>query len=67
MATDSETSPATEQQGEPQPEAQVVEIWTDGGCRPNPGPGAGAFCSALRGLSGNSLAGRKQPPTTVWN
>jgi ribonuclease HI len=35
---------------------QVVEIWTDGGCRPNPGPGGWAailkFKDTLRELSG---------------
>ena len=35
---------------------QVVEIWTDGGCRPNPGPGGWAailkFKDAVRELSG---------------
>jgi ribonuclease HI len=35
---------------------QVVEIWTDGGCRPNPGPGGWAailkFKDTVRELSG---------------
>jgi ribonuclease HI len=35
---------------------RVVEIWTDGGCRPNPGPGGWAailrFRDTLRELSG---------------
>jgi ribonuclease HI len=35
---------------------QVVEIWTDGGCRPNPGPGGWAailkFRDSVRELSG---------------
>jgi ribonuclease HI len=38
------------------PAAEVVEIWTDGGCRPNPGPGGWAailrFRSVERELSG---------------
>ncbi len=35
MPTDSEIQPS-ETQG------QVVEVWTDGGCKPNPGPGGWA-------------------------
>jgi ribonuclease HI len=37
---------------------QVVEIWTDGGCKPNPGPGGWAailrFKDNLRELSGGA-------------
>ncbi|MGE0224787.1 MAG: ribonuclease HI [Acetobacteraceae bacterium] len=29
---------------------QVVEIWTDGGCRPNPGPGGWAAILVFRGV-----------------
>ncbi len=40
--------------------AEVVEIWTDGGCRPNPGPGGWAavmrFKGAERELSGADAA-----------
>lgn len=39
---------------------QVVEIWTDGGCKPNPGPGGWAailrFGSAEKELTGAELA-----------
>lgn len=41
---------------EPLPADAVVEIWTDGGCKPNPGPGGWAailrYRGALRELSG---------------
>jgi ribonuclease HI len=29
--------------------AEVVEIWTDGGCKPNPGPGGWAAVLSFRG------------------
>jgi ribonuclease HI len=39
---------------------QVVEIWTDGGCKPNPGPGGWAailrFRDTIRELSGAEAA-----------
>jgi ribonuclease HI len=42
------------------PAADVVEIWTDGGCKPNPGPGGWAailrFRSVERELSGAERA-----------
>jgi ribonuclease HI len=42
------------------PAAEVVEIWTDGGCKPNPGPGGWAailrFRSVERELSGAERA-----------
>ncbi|AQT05467.1 ribonuclease HI [Acetobacter persici] len=62
MATDSETSPAPEQQGEPQPEAQVVEIWTDGGCRPNPGPGGWGVLLRFKGVE-RELSGGEEATT----
>jgi ribonuclease HI len=38
----------------------IVEIWTDGGCKPNPGPGGWAAILRFRGhereLSGNDAA-----------
>ncbi|MBW4021668.1 MAG: ribonuclease HI [Proteobacteria bacterium] len=41
-------------------EGRVVEIWTDGGCKPNPGPGGWAaimrFGAAERALSGAEAA-----------
>ncbi|MFT9216212.1 MAG: RNase H family protein, partial [Acetobacter malorum] len=59
MATDSEMSPAVEQSAE-QPSPQVVEVWTDGGCRPNPGPGGWGvllrFKDVERELSGGEEA-----------
>ncbi len=33
----------------PDPLADVIEIWTDGGCRPNPGPGGWAAILRYRG------------------
>jgi ribonuclease HI len=30
-------------------EAEAVEIWTDGGCKPNPGPGGWAAILSFRG------------------
>ncbi len=32
------------------PSAEVVEIWTDGGCKPNPGPGGWAAILRFRGV-----------------
>jgi len=46
---------------------EAVEIWTDGGCKPNPGPGGWAavlrFRDAVRELSGREDA----TPTTAWS
>lgn len=33
----------------PAPDDQIVEIWTDGGCKPNPGPGGWAAILVFRG------------------
>ncbi|MBS0959052.1 MULTISPECIES: ribonuclease HI [Acetobacter] len=41
MDMDSETGSA--------PEQDVVEIWTDGGCRPNPGPGGWGVLLRFKG------------------
>ena len=30
--------------------AEVVEIWTDGGCKPNPGPGGWAAVMRFKGV-----------------
>ena len=30
--------------------ARLVEIWTDGGCKPNPGPGGWAAILRFRGV-----------------
>jgi ribonuclease HI len=42
--------------GSPEAAGRVVEIWTDGGCKPNPGPGGWAailrFGEAVKELSG---------------
>jgi ribonuclease HI len=42
------------------PADDLVEIWTDGGCKPNPGPGGWAAIMRFRGhereLSGNDSA-----------
>ncbi len=34
---------------DPAPAAEPVEIWTDGGCKPNPGPGGWAAVMRFRG------------------
>jgi ribonuclease HI len=36
---------------------QTVEIWTDGGCKPNPGPGGWAAILRFRGHT-RELSGR---------
>jgi ribonuclease HI len=41
---------------------QVVEVWTDGGCRPNPGPGGWAAILVFRGVE-RELSGF-EPETT---
>jgi ribonuclease HI len=46
--------------GPPSPE--VVEIWTDGGCKPNPGPGGWAAVLRFRGVE-KELSGA-EPKTT---
>ncbi len=43
MPTDSEGTPAEVAPGD------VVEIWTDGGCKPNPGPGGWAAILRFKG------------------
>ena len=42
--------------------AEVVEIWTDGGCRPNPGPGGWGAILRFRGVE-RELSGA-EPATT---
>jgi ribonuclease HI len=42
--------------------AEVVEIWTDGGCKPNPGPGGWAAILCFRGVE-RELSGA-EPATT---
>jgi ribonuclease HI len=44
------------------PSAEVVEIWTDGGCKPNPGPGGWAAILRFRGVE-RELSGA-EPATT---
>ena len=44
------------------PAAEVVEIWTDGGCKPNPGPGGWAAILRFRGVE-KELSGA-DPATT---
>ena len=34
---------------EPEAQTEAVEIWTDGGCKPNPGPGGWAAILSFRG------------------
>jgi ribonuclease HI len=44
------------------PAVEVVEIWTDGGCKPNPGPGGWAAILRFRGVE-RELSGA-EPATT---
>jgi ribonuclease HI len=44
------------------PAAEVVEIWTDGGCKPNPGPGGWAAILCFRNVE-RELSGA-EPATT---
>ena len=44
------------------PSADRVEIWTDGGCRPNPGPGGWAAILRFRGVEKELSGG--DPATT---
>jgi ribonuclease HI len=44
------------------PDSAVVEVWTDGGCRPNPGPGGWAAILRFRGTE-RELSGA-DPATT---
>jgi ribonuclease HI len=47
----------------PGPDApEVVEVWTDGGCKPNPGPGGWAAILRFRGVE-KELSGA-EPATT---
>jgi ribonuclease HI len=43
---------------------EVVEVWTDGGCKPNPGPGGWAAILRFRGVE-KELSGAE--PTTTNN
>ncbi|HXA24094.1 MAG TPA: ribonuclease HI [Acetobacteraceae bacterium] len=42
--------------------AEVVEIWTDGGCKPNPGPGGWAAILRFRGVE-RELSGAERATT----
>jgi ribonuclease HI len=42
--------------------AEVVEVWTDGGCKPNPGPGGWAAILRFRGVE-REMSGA-EPATT---
>ncbi|GCD75643.1 ribonuclease H [Acetobacter pasteurianus NBRC 3299] len=54
MPTDSENSNATEQP------ALAVEIWTDGGCRPNPGPGGWGVLLRCKGVERELSGGERE-------
>lgn len=63
MATDSDPSalmPEGEAAASEQSATMVVEIWTDGGCKPNPGPGGWGVLLRCKGkereLSGGETA-----------
>jgi ribonuclease HI len=42
--------------------AEVVEVWTDGGCKPNPGPGGWAAILRFRGVE-KELSGAEHATT----
>ena len=44
------------------PASEVVEIWTDGGCKPNPGPGGWAAVLRFRGIE-RELSGAEAATT----
>ena len=44
------------------PSSEVVDVWTDGGCKPNPGPGGWAAILRFRGIE-RELSGA-EPATT---
>ena len=44
------------------PAAEVVEIWTDGGCKPNPGPGGWAAILRFSGVE-KELSGAEKATT----
>ena len=44
-----------------------VEAFTDGACKGNPGPGAGAFYCAAANTPGKSSVAKQRQPTTGWN
>src|SRR5215472_12204754 len=44
------------------PASEVVEIWTDGGCKPNPGPGGWAAILRFRGVE-RELTGAEKATT----
>ena len=49
------------------PSAEVVEIWTDGGCKPNPGPGGWAAILRFRGVERELLVQSRRRRTIAWN
>jgi ribonuclease HI len=42
------------------PDVEVVEIWTDGGCKPNPGPGGWAAILVFRGVERELTGGERE-------
>jgi ribonuclease HI len=58
MSTDSDQLAAPEESSQAEP----VRIWTDGGCKPNPGPGGWAAALVFRGRQ-RTLSGA-EPATT---
>ena len=45
----------------------VVEIYTDGACSGNPGPGGWGAVLDYRGTTRELWGARRKPPTTAWN
>lgn len=44
-----------------------VEIFTDGACSGNPGPGGWGALLRCRGVERNFPAEKRKPPTTGWS
>ncbi len=49
------------------PRNEIVEIFTDGACSGNPGPGGWGAILRCGGARRNSPAASARPPTTAWS
>ncbi len=45
----------------------MVELWTDGACSGNPGPGGWAALLRYNGHERELTAARRSRPTTAWS
>jgi ribonuclease HI len=46
---------------------KLVEIWTDGACSGNPGPGGWGAILTFNGHEKELKGGEARPPTTAWS